>query len=394
MSSEIPSSENGRLKEPMQDCTMYTSEQTKISIDFPKVNIHNSCVVPQHELGEMQIKGNEFGFIKDCWSHEMLLRHQMDSHYPPTGIQFHLHQYENLNVDFPVFVEKSTQNSESYPYATGNVISDSKYRIPVQQLLDELVNVNKVKLHFKHESMSDSQEVFGESKNQQGTRSLSSAEKQNLKNKITKLSSMLNEVDRRYKQYSHQMQVIVSSFDVLAGCGAAKPYTSRALQTISSHFRCLRDAINNQIKVISRSLGDTDSNENEIVISRLRFVDQQLRKQNRVHQFGTMQEQVWRPQRGLPESCVSILRAWLFEHFLHPYPKDSEKTTLARQTGLTKSQVSNWFINARVRLWKPMVEGIYQEESAEAAMDSNSSSEIAPKESLLDQAQDMNQSAA
>ena len=29
-------------------------------------------------------------------------------------------------------------------------------------------------------------------------------------------------------------------------------------------------------------------------------------------------------------------------------------------------QVSNWFINARVRLWKPMVEDMYQQELKEA----------------------------
>ena len=71
------------------------------------------------------------------------------------------------------------------------------------------------------------------------------------------------------------------------------------------------------------------------------------------------------------------------------YPKDSDKHMLAKQTGLTRSQVrarilgflclclqimgtlnqsfvimqvSNWFINARVRLWKPMVEEMYMEE--------------------------------
>ncbi|XP_021897143.1 BEL1-like homeodomain protein 6 [Carica papaya] len=38
-------------------------------------------------------------------------------------------------------------------------------------------------------------------------------------------------------------------------------------------------------------------------------------------------------------------------------------------------QVSNWFINARVRLWKPMVEEMYKEEFADAEMDSNSSSD-------------------
>ncbi|KAI4338687.1 hypothetical protein MLD38_023713 [Melastoma candidum] len=78
-----------------------------------------------------------------------------------------------------------------------------------------------------------------------------------------------------------------------------------------------------------------------------------------------MENHPWRPQRGLPERSVSVLRAWLFEHFLHPYPSDVDKHILARQTGLSRSQVSNWFINARVRLWKPMVEEMYTEETKE-----------------------------
>lgn len=34
-------------------------------------------------------------------------------------------------------------------------------------------------------------------------------------------------------------------------------------------------------------------------------------------------------------------------------------------------QVSNWFINARVRLWKPMIEEMYKEEFADSSEDSN-----------------------
>ena len=30
------------------------------------------------------------------------------------------------------------------------------------------------------------------------------------------------------------------------------------------------------------------------------------------------QHQDWRPPRGLPEKSVSVLKAWLFENFLHP----------------------------------------------------------------------------
>lgn len=138
-----------------------------------------------------------------------------------------------------------------------------------------------------------------------------------LQSSLTSMPS--SQVERRYKQYYHHMQIVVSSFDVIAGCGAAKPYTALALQTISRHFRCLRDAIDQQIQSTRKSLGEQDDSGTGkgVGITRLRYVDQQLRQQRALQQLGIGQH-TWRPQRGLPESSVSILRAWLFEHFLHP----------------------------------------------------------------------------
>ncbi|KAF2582969.1 hypothetical protein F2Q68_00003663 [Brassica cretica] len=237
-----------------------------------------------------------------------------------------------------------------------------------QELLDEAVNVKKALKQFQPEG--DKTEEDKEKNLQESITNpdLPQAERQELQNKLSKLLSILDEVDRRYKQYYHQMQIVVSSFDVIAGCGAAKPYTALALQTISRHFRCLRDAISGQILVIRRSLGgEHDGLDGRGVgISRLRNVDQKVRQQRALQRLGVMQPHAWRPQRGLPDSSVLILRAWLFEHFLHPYPKDSDKIMLARQTGLSRGQVSNWFINARVRLWKPMVEEMYKEEFTDA----------------------------
>ncbi|XP_047324606.1 BEL1-like homeodomain protein 7 [Impatiens glandulifera] len=267
-------------------------------------------------------------------------------------------------------------------------VPNSKYLKVAQQLLDEVVNVRKAlsKRNCDKETPNDAKQEGTQLSSVVGDEEpttkceLSAAEKQELQNKLAKLFSMLDEVDTRYKQYYHQMQIVASSFDAVVGPGAAKPYTSLALQTISRHFRSLRDSITGQIKLTRKSLGELDSTLDGgigkgIGISRLRYVDQQLRQQRALQQMGIMQQHAWRPQRGLPESSVTILRAWLFEHFLHPYPKDSDKSLLARQTGLTRSQVSNWFINARVRLWKPMVEEMYKEEFGEAEMDSSSASE-------------------
>ncbi|CAL4931999.1 unnamed protein product [Urochloa decumbens] len=199
---------------------------------------------------------------------------------------------------------------------------------------------------------------------------MDAAELQRLK---AKLYAMLQEVERRYRRYREQMRAVAGSFEAVAGERAAAAYTRLASRTISKHFRSLRDGVAAQMQVVRRALGEKDANGGGgapgtagIAIKgettpRLRVLDQCLR-QHRAYQSGVLESQPWRPQRGLPERAVSILRAWLFEHFLHPYPSDVDKHILARQTGLSRSQVSNWFINARVRLWKPMVEEMYAEE--------------------------------
>ncbi|GFZ10359.1 BEL1-like homeodomain 10 [Actinidia rufa] len=216
-------------------------------------------------------------------------------------------------------------------------IFNSQYLKATQQLLDEVVNVQKALKQFKTDDKKSNSHEFGFHGSEEidvkmnGTSSdplesttdcsseLSPSERQDLQNKLTKLLSMLDEVDRRYRQYYHQMQIVMSSFE---------------MQPDSSDPEKLRGA-----RFYTFCSGG---------LPRLRYVGQQLGQERALlQQFGVMRHS-WRPQRGLPESSVSVLRAWLFEHFLHPYPKDSEKTMLARKTGLTRSQVANWFINARV----------------------------------------------
>ncbi|KAJ8900096.1 hypothetical protein K2173_024212 [Erythroxylum novogranatense] len=261
------------------------------------------------------------------------------------------------------------------------VLLSSKYLTAAQELLDEVVNVNnpgiRSELSEKHggTGTNSSSKVAGESSAGEGSggvegigkrgSELTTAERQEIQMKKAKLLSMLDEVEQRYRQYHHQMQVVISSFEQVAGIGSGKTYTALALQTISKQFRCLKDAIAGQIKAANKSLGEEDYPGGKIEGSRLNYVDHQLRQQRALQQLGMIQHNAWRPQRGLPERSVSVLRAWLFEHFLHPYPKDADKHMLAKQTGLTRSQVSNWFINARVRLWKPMVEEMYVEETKE-----------------------------
>lgn len=50
-----------------------------------------------------------------------------------------------------------------------------------------------------------------------------------------------------------------------------------------------------------------------------------------------------RQKRGiLPKQATSVMRAWLFQHLVHPYPTEDEKRAIAAQTNLTLLQV--WII--------------------------------------------------
>ncbi|WJX35978.1 hypothetical protein P8452_23901 [Trifolium repens] len=265
----------------------------------------------------------------------------------------------------------------------GSVIGNSRYLKPVQSLLQDLVDVGGNVIDRMNEKYAE--KLFHGSRT--GARTLSSelkaelrihghllADKHEHQVKIAKFIALLDEVESRYEKYYHQMEEVVSSFEMIAGLGAAKCYTALALQAMSRHFCSLRDAIMSQINVEKRKLFQDVPKINS-GLSQLSLFEKENNKQNRMslQQLGVIQNQrqVWRPIRGLPETSVAILRAWLFEHFLHPYPNDSEKLMLASQTGLTKNQVSNWFINARVRLWKPMIEEMYKEEFGESSEDSN-----------------------
>ncbi|VAH08007.1 BEL1-like homeodomain protein 9 [Triticum dicoccoides] len=175
----------------------------------------------------------------------------------------------------------------------------------------------------------------------------------------TRLISLMEEVCKRYRQYYQQLQAVISSFETVAGLSNAAPFASIALRTMSKHFKYLKSTIQSQLRNTSKVAAGKDSlGKEDMANFGLMGGGAALMRGSNANAF-SQPHNIWRPQRGLPERAVSVLRAWLFEHFLHPYPTDSDKQMLAKQTGLTRNQVSNWFINARVRLWKPMVEEIH-----------------------------------
>ncbi|XP_057728509.1 BEL1-like homeodomain protein 1 [Arachis stenosperma] len=380
------------------DITTATAPPTFHGFSAPRVqyNLWGSVVDQPQPSPSSSSGGADMGFRRPAQqglSLSLSSQQQQQQQQQQTGT------YRSLSGEVEVAVAGGVGNS---PSSASNGISGvqgvllgSKYLKAAQELLDEVVNVgnkgiSKEELAEKVKPNRESNSGVGEGSSGGGGENsdagkhvaeLTTAQRQELQMKKSKLVSMLDEVEQRYRQYHHQMQVVISSFEQAAGFGAAKSYTSLALKTISKQFRCLKDAISSQIRATSKTLGEDDCLGAKVEGSRLRYVDHHLRQQRALQQLGMIQPNAWRPQRGLPERAVSILRAWLFEHFLHPYPKDSDKVMLAKQTGLTRSQVSNWFINARVRLWKPMVEEMYMEEVKEQENNNNNNGSERSKES-------------
>ncbi|XP_062207436.1 BEL1-like homeodomain protein 9 [Phragmites australis] len=261
--------------------------------------------------------------------------------------------------------------SGSYGPFTGYtaVLARSRFLAPAEKLLEEICNVGGAAAHVDRSVPDDclldadpmeaiDHDMDGGDRAASDAGPISGAEQQWRK---TRLISMMEEVCKRYRQYYQQVQVVIASFDTVAGFSNAAPFAAMALKVMTKHFKCLKGMIQSQLRNTTKYTAAKEGLSKDIAMFGLAAGGSAaagFQRGSSVTAFGQPQN-IWRPQRGLPERAVSVLRAWLFEHFLHPYPTDGDKQMLAKQTGLTRNQVSNWFINARVRLWKPMVEEIH-----------------------------------
>lgn len=110
---------------------------------------------------------------------------------------------------------------------------------------------------------------------------------------------------------------MISSFETVSGLSNASPFASIALRTMSKHFKCLKGMIMSQLRNTSKVAANDGIGKEEITNFALMGGGAGLLRGSSMHTF-SQPHNIWRPQRGLPESAVSVLRSWLFEHFLHP----------------------------------------------------------------------------
>lgn len=141
-------------------------------------------------------------------------------------------------------------------------------------------------------------------------------------------------VSRSFKHYNQQIQMAISSFKSVGGLSAAMPFLKSSMKSITKHFRFLRGVISDQLLTVSKNLSEVEvrSVDHFESSSGMKFLDQALLRRNTEESSvlgGFVENQTrncnsshnqatWKPQRGLPERAVAVLRAWLFDHFLHP----------------------------------------------------------------------------
>ena len=70
---------------------------------------------------------------------------------------------------------------------------------------------------------------------------------------------------------------------------------------------------------------------------------------------------------SLPANVVEYLKAWLMspEHVNHPYPTEKEKSQMVADTGIELKRLNNWFVNNRIRYWKPRMEALQKQKQGE-----------------------------
>lgn len=129
-------------------------------------------------------------------------------------------------------------------------------------------------------------------------------------------------MDQRCKQCMDEIQSAASKYGSLVrpGVGGAlsAPFAHRA---VSAMHRRLRARITGEIAAAAATRrGDQPSSSSALSLAdRERSWESAfIQKHWALRQLRRGDRQSWRPQRGLPEKSVAVLKAWMFENFLRP----------------------------------------------------------------------------
>jgi len=134
--------------------------------------------------------------------------------------------------------------------------------------------------------------------------------------------SLASQLESRRERYFGELGRVVSSFEPALGDGSAAAYTSLMARAMARHFGNLRRVILRRLRLHAvaaarRSLrrgGEEDHDEEEVTEELV----ERVARRTKLAAAARAEQASWRPLSGLPDGSVAVLRAWLFDHFLHP----------------------------------------------------------------------------
>lgn len=143
------------------------------------------------------------------------------------------------------------------------------------------------------------------------------------KNKLAQIRTIYQQEFEKYDQGCNEFTTHVTN--LLRDQSRTRPITAKEIdlmvQIISKKF----SAIQIQLK---QSTCET------VMMLRSRFLDARRKRRN----FG--------------KKSSEVLNEWFYSNLINPYPSEEVKEELARSSGITVSQVNNWFGNKRIRYKK------------------------------------------
>ena len=91
----------------------------------------------------------------------------------------------------------------------------------------------------------------------------------------------------------------------------------------------------------------------------------------------TTKKQGRRRSNSLQPHVVEYLKKWLMckEHINHPYPTEEEKKVMVADTGIDMKRLNNWFVNNRIRYWKPRFEALQAKQQQKVNKQNNNEDE-------------------
>ncbi|GAU26973.1 hypothetical protein TSUD_06450 [Trifolium subterraneum] len=140
----------------------------------------------------------------------------------------------------------------------------------------------------------------------------SSLQRHAAESKKSQLLMLLQLVDSQYSQCLAEIHTVVSAFHAATELNP-QIHAHFAVKTVDRLYKDLRERISNHILAMGSNFNSSWSEEDNEFSVETSFIQKQWALQQLKRK-----DQLWRPQRGLPEKSVSVLRDWMFQNFLHP----------------------------------------------------------------------------